>query len=807
MLKRHLPHTLLLTLLLCTGGLALMAQDSLSTTLAPTDSLGQWRSLQSYTSGRYVTQSPNSIIYSTDRAIFYLDKEDGSFSKLAKDDGLAEARIRLIRYHEPTGTLIIVYESTVIDLLRDGQFTTLRQIDNFNFNGDKSINSLHFGQNDVVYFSTGFGVTALDLNTETFLFTTFTGVPANATAEFDGFLYTATEEGLYRVRRNGVNVNDFGNWQLLSSDFGLPGDYTATVVNVWRDQLFLGVNEDLYILRDGRPVLFFDEDQARALRLSYLSPGPEHLLIGYRCTDDGCFSSQVLVATEDAIVRQLGSNCAFRANYAIEDDRGRFWFGEDQPVEGVRFLESLSAAECETLEFPGPPQDENFRLLHDGTSLWVAPSVLDENFSPGFSFQGPYRFRDGSWTGFNRDNTAAFLGQNGVRGGDDDVASIIDVYYDAVNDLHWFSSFFEGVIAFDEETETGTLYDESNSALKLSVGAGPGRVRVSGAVTDPQGFTYLANNRAENDNIVSVRSPDNQWANLGTTCGINRALNIELDDNGYVWVIHASSVDGGITVIDPAGTPLDPSDDRCRTITTSNSRLPTNTVRSIAKDLDGTMWVGTDQGVILFECGATVFDSETCLGRRPVATADDFGGFLLETESIIAITVDGGNRKWIGTNGGGTYLLSPNGEEQLVNFDAGNSPLLDNVVRDIAINPSNGVVYFGTELGIISYRATATSATRAFRENLTIFPNPVEPGYDGPVAIQGLARDARVKITDVSGKLVAEGNATGGQFVWDGADYTGRRVQTGVYLVFAASNVRFSGPDPGSAVGKIVFVR
>ena len=238
----------------------------------------------------------------------------------------------------------------------------------------------------------------------------------------------------------------------------------------------------------------------------------------------------------------------------------------------------------------------------------------------------------------------------------------------------------------------------------------------------------------------------------------------------------------------------------------SNSNLPSNNVRSIAVDLRGAVWVGTDQGIVIFEC-QDVFTAGDCPGRTPIVEDIDGNGFLLETEVVRAITIDGGNRKWVGT-GGGAYLLSPNGREELAFFDQGNSPLLDNTVRDIAIDPATGVVYFGTELGIISYRAEATAAQeRRFRNDLVIFPNPVEPGQEGPIAISGLARDARVKITDLSGKLVAEGTATGGQFVWSGTDYNNRRVTSGVYLVFASTNGRFGLNDPDSAVGKVVFLR
>jgi len=74
----------------------------------------------------------------------------------------------------------------------------------------------------------------------------------------------------------------------------------------------------------------------------------------------------------------------------------------------------------------------------------------------------------------------------------------------------------------------------------------------------------------------------------------------------------------------------------------------------------------------------------------------------------------------------------------------------------------------------------------------------------GPIAIYGLARDANVKITDITGNLVYEGKALGGQAIWDGRDYLGRRAATGVYLIFATSNVSFDTPD--AIITKLVII-
>ncbi|MNF09368.1 hypothetical protein D3C80_2100120 [compost metagenome] len=46
---------------------------------------------------------------------------------------------------------------------------------------------------------------------------------------------------------------------------------------------------------------------------------------------------------------------------------------------------------------------------------------------------------------------------------------------------------------------------------------------------------------------------------------------------------------------------------------------------------------------------------------------------------------------------------------------------------------------------------------------------------------------SNVKITDINGQLVYQGTSTGGQIAWNGRDYTGRKVQSGVYLIFVVS--------------------
>ena len=144
--------------------------------------------------------------------------------------------------------------------------------------------------------------------------------------------------------------------------------------------------------------------------------------------------------------------------------------------------------------------------------------------------------------------------------------------------------------------------------------------------------------------------------------------------------------------------------------------------------------------------------------------------------------------------------MSPDGTEPIAYFTTENSPLLSNNVLSIGIEDASGEVFIGTELGIVSYKGSATSGS-FLHDEAFVYPNPVRPEYKGDIAIKGLAENAYVKITDVQGTLMYETRALGGQAVWNGNDYTGRRAATGVYLVFSSNR---DGTD--NIVAKVAIV-
>jgi hypothetical protein len=162
---------------------------------------------------------------------------------------------------------------------------------------------------------------------------------------------------------------------------------------------------------------------------------------------------------------------------------------------------------------------------------------------------------------------------------------------------------------------------------------------------------------------------------------------------------------------------------------------------------------------------------------------------------------DGGNRKWVGTERNGIFVFSPSGDKQIYHFTSENSPLYSNRVITMAQDPKTGEVYIGTDLGVISYKAESIKAVDQ-AGSLTAYPNPVKPDYNGIIAIKGFVANSDVRITDVAGNMVAHTKSIGGQAIWDGKNFKGEKVSSGVYLIFGSA---LEGKETAS--GKLLIVR
>lgn len=747
---------------------------------AAAQSVGQWKSYLPFQQGISVTQGDTMVYYASPAGLLAISRQDWSTTFVTKADGLSEASLRLVRYNKPTQKLIIAYQNGNIDILwRDGTVHNLPDImNNLTIVGDRTIYDVTFWGKKAL-FSCGFGLVVLDMDTELFDFTLFTGVEVNSANAMGDKIYLATADGVYHIAHNqGLNLADFGNWSLLGADVGLPDSYSSRAVIAYENQLYFSVDSALYRLNGTNAEPFFE---APGFLPIFLTADNVHLVAGFSCAG-GC-NGAVYRFNADGSYAEATGGCVSRPLYAIEDNAGRMFYADEYAAFRFTFQEPEN---CSMWQFSQTPYSQNTLDVETyQNEVYVASGGLTPSLSNLYIRDGLFYYRNGIWGAYQESNTPALAANYAGQ----------DVLVTAVNPKNgkaYGGSYFGGL--FEVATDqTVTVYNYLNSTLQDDPGDLT-RTRVSGLAFDTLGNLWVANYNAPKG--MSVLKADGTWKSF--TSPSNKLWRGTVDPFGIKWF---TTTDGKLIAFDDNGTIDVTSDDKWREYTQNNSIIPSDRVGSVAVDRDGDVWVGTDKGVVRLTCTGDLND---CFGNRPQTIKDGIPAYLMEGQDVRCIAIDGANRKWFGTTTG-VFVVSPDGTREVANYTKANSPLPDNVINDIAINPTTGEVFIATMGGLMSYRGEATEGGDFHALTAHAFPNPVRPEYDGLIAIDGLAEDSNVKITDINGLLVYDGSAFGGRAVWNGRDYNGNKVAAGVYLVFSTSTNTFD--NPYTLVSKIVVIR
>jgi len=365
------------------------------------------------------------------------------------------------------------------------------------------------------------------------------------------------------------------------------------------------------------------------------------------------------------------------------------------------------------------------------------------------------------------------------------------------NSKIYAASWWNGIIEITNNKVT-KVYNETNSSLKpVIVGTTRYSVRVGNVEFDNDGNLWATNSGVQNSLFVLYNNGSWESFNLQGLVN-NDILSLMIDKNNNKW-IHVR--ENRLVVFNKTNN----SYKKAWVNINKGSELACNYIHCFAEDLNGELWLGTDKGIRVIYSPEDVFntsgnDESSILSQTIKVEFDGHVQHLFEFEDVTAIAVDGSNRKWIGTQKAGIFLISADGLEQLAHYTEENSPLFSNTIISIAINHENGEIFFGTAMGVISFRGLATKGEESFK-NVYAYPNPVRPEYNGIIAIKGLVKDANVKITDIAGNLIYNTFAYGGQAIWNGKNFNGERAKTGVYMVFCTNE---DGLE--TMVTKILFV-
>ena len=428
---------------------------------------------------------------------------------------------------------------------------------------------------------------------------------------------------------------------------------------------------------------------------------------------------------------------------------------------------------------PGGPKYNNFygmrfvnNLLYTCGGLW---GHLIDAGRPG-----TIQLLDkGNWTIYD-DSIAAKTGIKYV-----DVNSV-DV--DPLDPNHVFAGAKSGLYEF-QDSKFIKHYNSENSLITSFNNQSKNYQLITSVKFDTDGNLWMLNSQSPSNQSLIEYTKEGKWVshhkpelyNLGSLECLMQ------DSRGLLWFVNNYH---GLPSIYCYQASTDQLNIYSSFVNEDGTTLTPNFVRYVTEDKNHDMWIGTNIGPLLLYKKDITSDSPIFTQVKvPRNDGTNYADYLLSGVDISCIAIDGGNRKWFGTNGNGIYVISNDCLTQIYHFTTNNSNLLSNYIESIAINEQTGEVFIGTDKGLCSYMSDASSPNSEMtKDNVWAYPNPVKPDYTGLITITDLSFDADIKIVTTNGILVNQGRSKGGTYTWNGKDLKGQKVASGIYMVETATS-------------------
>jgi ligand-binding sensor domain-containing protein len=733
--------------------------------------IGQWRDHLPYNKCISIALSSTRSYSATESSLLYFDKTDNSISRKNKVNGLSDVGISSIAFSEEYNTLVVAYSNTNLDLIKGEEIINVPDIKRKQILGNKTINKIMI-IGKYAYLSCGFGIVVLDIDREEIHDTYYIGPLGTQINVFDLTLneannkfYAATEKGIYSADASS-NLAYFDNW-IKETSISAPNAkfnlvvafngkvYANSTKSIWE-------SDTLYVYNGNVWDYFLPGNHSNRANINVSNN--RLLICQYLAVDvykpDGSFDKNYYTYSPGNI----------RPNDALFDASGELWIADND--NGMWNIDNSYQSHQYLIN--GPLSARVAGMDISGNTLWAASGGRDASFGALYNPAQFCTFENESWTSFNGSNST-FLQSK---------ADILCVAADPLDGNHaYLGSWGYGVFEMDNG-EFVNNYLPTNSSLQ-SYNSDIGTCFVGGMAFDTDHNLWMTNSTVAN--VLSVKKNTGEWKSFNLKSygtGVYTG-GLVIDNANQKWM---QMRDLSLLVFNDNNTLDITADDQVFKLNNAvgSGSLPGNGIASFAVDKEGQLWLGSDQGVAVIYSPENVFTQGNFDAQKVQIEEEGFLHPLLETEAVTAIAVNGNNEKWLGTDKSGVFLMAADGSQEIYHFTEENSPLLSNSITSIRI-ASDGEVFFGTGSGIVSYRDSSQPPSEEL-DSVYVYPNPVRENYSGPIAISNLVADANVKITDISGHLVWEIQSKGGLVTWDGNDLDGRRVKTGVYLVFVTNS-------------------
>ncbi len=735
-----------------------------------------WNGHYSYHNSIDTSIGNGKIFTASENAIYIHSTQDDQLSIITTIDGLSGDFISNIYYSTNFNKLIIGYENgliQIVDFNNDNILTIYDIIEKTTIPPNKKKINEFTEVDNIIYISTDYGVSLYDLNSLEFGDSLFIGEggtqqQVNQTIINDNFLYAVLPDfgGIKRVNLD-LDIINYQNWELVYS-----GDFDF-ILNI--DDSFVFTNENN---------VFFNENGTFSQVIS-LSQTIKKIVVN---------EGKIIITSEDKIFIydtnfNLINSSIISSNFNTNFNSSELYNNYIYVATSSKGLLKININNIQQNYsiLPAGPLDNNvFSISSLYGSLWATFGDYTSTYNPyPLARKGVSHWSDEYWNNINYDS----IPENAVN------LNNISINPFDLNNI-FISSYHGGLLEISDESLS--LFDQSNSGLEslISNETNYNSVRISGSNFDDSGTLWLMNSRVDNP-LKSFNLDTNQWSSYDFTQIIPDGFNDELGfsdivigSNGTKWIGGLNS--GLIGFNENAGNPL------IKRINDNDvGNLPSPYVKSLAMDNNNHLWIGTIKGLRVLYNTSNFFDANVST-QQIVIEEDGIYKELLEQQFISDIKVDGSNNKWVGTIGSGLFYFSQNGQQTIYHFTKNNSPLPSNNINDIALDFVNGLVFIATDKGLVSFDSGGSTTSSTLNESY-VYPNPVRPSFNmniEKIKISGITEDINIKITDISGNLVAEANSNvnnryngfnleidGGIAYWNGKNLANNSVSSGVYIV------------------------
>lgn len=385
-----------------------------------------------------------------------------------------------------------------------------------------------------------------------------------------------------------------------------------------------------------------------------------------------------------------------------DEDKGKHYQDETDHwyAGGAEGIVRFTPTERLTYRPLGPLNNTPYNVTTVGTKLFAVS---------GGRWSDPYKrpgvvmiYEDGVWTNISQGEITEAVGTP--------VLDFMNVAVDPSDNEHFFvTSFGTGLYEFQENHAVNKFIAADDNALTSAVPSLPEKyTNLDFALYDSERNLWLLNALDGGTPLVCL-TPDGEWHSLpilinGSSYPFYTPGGLLLDNrhSHYKWLATAR-YNTQLFLLDDAGTPFDASDDRAigrnTWLTPSGHQISINEIRAMIQDLNGRIWLGTEQGIVIVDT-VDYFTSDACL--RP-ELIDDNGENPLESLRVTALCLDTGGRIWAGTETMGVYVLNDDATEIIAHYTTDNSPMLSNNILSLACDVTEHV-YVGTAEGLLSWK-------------------------------------------------------------------------------------------------------